>query len=412
MIVFREKEFVAPLIAGGLKLLGSMGAMTGISAVQGRQANKIAQQQGAEQIRIAQSQARQQMAEAKKQTELMAKQTKAYQQAAQSAAKNGALVQSPAQMQQQTFSITLKRKTFANPVVGLANKVAGSGVWKKVAGTKTYQNIRGFGKDLYEVGKKRGSAQKIADGLAMGATMAGGGYLVDKAIQADMKKNGMPVDTPQKQEKSKAKKVKSAILGGGAALAGTAGTLFMARKGKLTTANLKKGAGMVGKGFKNQFRLKDPTTGKKSILGPALTIGLPAMTGVSYMAQKKQMKDQVEQSERQYSIPLLRNLGKNIKKAGEKVIDAPAALFGFGKKGRQELSNQLLSVGINSGNPITKKVAKYVNPKKAIPGAIVGVGIGSFALKPFDIGDKAVRKPLETVDKKAYGYEKQQNQAV
>ena len=412
MIVFREKEFVAPLIAGGLKLLGSMGAMTGISAVQGRQANKIAQQQGAEQIRIAQSQARQQMAEAKKQTELMAKQTKAYQQAAQSAAKNGALVQSPAQMQQQTFSITLKRKTFANPVVGLANKVAGSGVWKKVAGTKTYQNIRGFGKDLYEVGKKRGSAQKIADGLAMGATMAGGSYLVDKAIQTDMKKDGMPVDTPQKQEKSKAKKVKSAILGGGAALAGTAGTLFMARKGKLTTSNLKKGAGMVGQGFKNQFRLKDPTTGKKSILGPALTVGLPAFTGISYMAQKKQMKDQVEQSERQYSIPLLRNLGKNIKKAGGKVIDAPAALFGFGKKGRQELSNQLLSVGMNSGNPITKKVAKYVNPKKAIPGAIVGVGIGSAAFKPFDIGDKAVRKPLETVDKKAYGYEKQQNQAV
>ena len=222
----------------------------------------------------------------------------------------------------------------------------------------------------------------------------------------------MPVDTPQKQEKSKAKKVKSAILGGGAALAGTAGTLFMARKGKLTTANLKKGAGMVGQGFKNQFRLKDPITGKKSILGPALTVGLPAFTGISYMAQKKQMKDQVEQSERHYSIPLLRNLGKNIKKAGGKVIDAPAALFGFGKKGRQELSNQLLSTGINSGNPITKKVAKWVNPKRAIPGAIVGVGIGSAAFKPFDIGDKAVRKPLETVDKKAYGYEKQQNQAV
>ena len=87
-------------------------------------------------------------------------------------------------------------------------------------------------------------------------------------------------------------------------------------------------------------------------------------------------------------------------------------LFGFGKKGRQELSNQLLSAGINSGNPITKKVARYVNPKRAIPGTIVGVGIGSLAFKPFEVGDKAVRKPLEAVDKKAYGYEKQQNQAV
>jgi len=399
MIVFREKEFVAPLVAalGGKLVTGTMVVGTGASVVQGSKANKEQQEANQQMAEQQQRQAKQMLAEEKKRTE-----------AYKEALKSGNITPPT----QQTFSITLKRKTFANPVVNLANKMAGSGVWKKVAGTKTYQNIRGFGKDLYEVGKKRGSAQKIADGLAMGATMAGGGYLVDKAIQTDMKKNGMPVDTPQKQEKSKAKKVKSAILGGGAALAGTAGTLFMARKGRLTTANIKKGAGMVGKGFKNQFRLKDPTTGKKSILGPALTVGLPAFTGISYMAQKKQMKDQVEQSERQYSIPLLRNLGKNIKKAGGKVIDAPAALFGFGKKGRQELSNQLLSVGINSGNPITKKVAKYVNPKKAIPGAIVGVGIGSAAFKPFDIGDKAVRKPLETVDKKAYGYEKQQNQAV
>jgi hypothetical protein len=399
MIVFREKVFVAPLIAalGGKLATGTMVVGTGASVVQGSKANKAQQEANQQMAEQQQRQTKQMLAEEKKRTE-----------AYKEALKSGNITPPT----QQTFSITLKRKTFANPVVNLANKMAGSGVWKRVAGTKTYKNIRGFGKDLYEVGKKRGSAQKIADGLAMGATMAGGGYLVDKAIQADMKKNGMPVDTPQKQEKSKAKKVKSAILGSGTALAGAAGTLFMARKGKLTTANLKKGAGMVGQGFKNQFRIKDPTTGKKSVLGPVLAVGLPAMTGVSYLAQKKQMKDQVEQSERQYSIPLLRNLGKNIKKAGGKVIDAPAALFGFGKKGRQELSNQLLSTGIKSGNPITKKVAKYVNPKKAIPGTIVGVGIGSFAFKPFEVGDKAVRKPLEAVDKKAYGYEKQQNQAI
>ena len=399
MIVFREKVFVAPLIAalGGKLATGTMVVGTGASVVQGSKANKAQQEANQQMAEQQQRQAKQILAEEKKRTE-----------AYKEALKSGNIT-APTQ---QTFSITLKRKTFANPVVNLANKMAGSGVWKRVAGTKTYKNIRGFGKDLYEVGKKRGSAQKMADGLAMGATMAGGGYLVDKAIQADMKKNGMPVDTPQKQEKSKAKKVKSAILGGGTALAGAAGTLFMARKGKLTTANLKKGAGMVGQGFKNQFRIKDPTTGKKSVLGPVLAVGLPAMTGVSYLAQKKQMKDQVEQSERQYSIPLLRNLGKNIKKAGGKVIDAPAALFGFGKKGRQELSNQLLSTGINSGNPITKKVSKWVNPKRAIPGTIVGVGIGSLAFKPFEVGDKAVRKPLEAVDKKAYGYEKQQNQAI
>lgn len=413
MVVFREKEFVAPLIAGGLKLLGSMGAMTGISAVQGRQANKIAQQQGAEQIRIANSQARQQMAEAKKQTELMAKQTKAYQQAAQSAAKNGALVQSPAQMQQQTFSITLKRKTFANPVVQgitkLANKAATSKAWTKFKGSKTGSNIIGFGKDLIEVGKKRGSAQKIADMTAMGATMAGGGYLVDKAIQADAKKSGIPIEPGQQpQEKKKSGVVKKAILGTGAA----AGTLLLARKGKLNAQTFKKGSKMLGEGFKNQFRLKDPNTGQKNILGPVLTIGFPAMAGVSYLTQKKQMKDQIEQSERQYSNAFVRNLGKRIALGKRKLVDAPAALMGFGRTNRKRLGNQLLSQAKTSGNPITQKMGELVNPKNALLGTAAGIGIGSLAFKPFDLGDKAVRKPLEKVDKKAYGYEKSQNQVV
>lgn len=413
MVVFREKIFFLPALGGALKLLGSMGAMTGISAIQGRQANKIAQQQGAEQIKIARSQARQQMAEAKKQTDLMAKQTEAYKQAAQSAAKNGALVQSPAQMQQQTFSITLKRKTFANPVVQgitkVANKAATSKAWTKFKGSKTGSNILGFGKDLIEVGKKRGSAQKIADMTAMGATMAGGSYLVDKAIQADAKKSGIPIESEQPQEKKKSGVVKKAILGTGAA----AGTLLLARKGKLNAQTFKKGGKMLGEGFKNQFRLKDPNTGKKSILGPVLTIGFPAITGVSYLTQKKQMKDQMEQSERQYSkSAFVRNLGKRMGNAGKKIIDAPAALMGFGKSGRQQLSNQFKSVGINSGNPITMKVSKLVNPKNALLGTAAGIGIGSLAFKPFDLGDKAVKKPLEKVDKKAYGYEKSQNQVV
>lgn len=409
MVVFREKIFFLPAIGGALKLLGSMGAMTGISAVQGHKANKIAQQQGAEQIKIAQSQARQQMAEAKKQTDLMAKQTKAYQQAAQSAAKNGALVQSPAQMQQQTFSITLKRKTFANPVVQgitkIANKAATSKAWTKFKGSKTGSNILGFGKDLIEVGKKRGSAQKIADMTAMGATMAGGGYLVDKAIQADAKKSGIPIESGQPQEKKKSGVVKKAILGTGAA----AGTLLLARKGKLNAQTFKKGGKMLGEGFKHQFRLKDPNTGKKNILGPALTIGIPALTGVSYLTQKKQMKDQMEQSERQYSSI---GMGKKLAVAGRKLVDVPAFVFGFGRKERKKLGNQFLDQAKISGNPITQKMAKIVNPKKAILGTGAGVLIGSAAFKPFDLGDKAVRKPLEKVDKKAYGYEKSQNQVV
>lgn len=391
MVVFREKEFVAPAIAlmGGPLGVGLMAGGTALSGIQGRKANKAQEEANKQMVEQQNRQAKLMLAEEKKRTE-----------AYKESLKNGN-VTPPVQSE---FSITLKRKTFATPVVQGITKT-----WTKFKGSKTGNNILGFGKDLIEVGKKRGSAQKIADMTAMGATMAGGSYLVDKAIQADAKKNGIPIESGQPQEKKKSGVVKKAILGTGAA----AGTLLLARKGKLNTQTFKKGGKMLGEGFKNQFRLKDPNTGKKSILGPALTIGIPALTGVSYLTQKKQMKDQVEQSERQYSkSAFVRNLGKRISNAGKKIIDAPAALMGFGKSGRQQLSNQFKSVGINSGNPITMKVSKLVNPKNALLGTAAGIGIGALAFKPFDLGDKVVRKPLEKVDKKAYGYEKSQNQVV
>jgi len=421
MVVFREKVFVLPLLArggallakigGGSKVAGAMNAASTGSMVGGlfqggkqmKQAEQLAAQQSRDMLRQQTMQKRMQEQSIKEQQRMVNK-----------AVKSGAPVSfNMPQPQQTTFSITLKRKTFANPVVQgitkIANKAATSKAWTKFKGSKTGSNILGFGKDLIEVGKKRGSAQKIADMTAMGATMAGGSYLVDKAIQADAKKSGIPIESEQPQEKKKSGVVKKAILGTGAA----AGTLLLAKKGKLNTQTFKKGGKMLGEGFKNQFRLKDPNTGKKSILGPALTIGFPAFTGISYLTQKKQMKDQIEQSERQYSkSAFVRNLGKRIGNAGKKIIDAPAALMGFGKSNRQELSNQFKSVGINSGNPITMKVSKIVNPKNALLGTFAGIGVGSLALKPFDLGDKAVRKPLEKVDKKAYGYEKSQNQVV
>ena len=399
MVVFREKEFVAPAIAlmGGPLGIGLMAGGTALSGIQGRKANKAQEEANKQMVEQQNRQAKLMLAEEKKRTD-----------AYKESLKNGNVTP----LVQSEFSITLKRKTFAKPgvqgIVG-AIKSTASGAWTKFKGSKTGSNILGFGKDLIEVGKTRGSAQKIADMTAMGATMAGGSYLVDKAIQADAKKNGIPIEPGQPQEKKKSGVVKKAILGTGAA----AGTLLLARKGKLNAQTFKKGGKMLGEGFKNQFRLKNPKTGEKNILGPVLTVGLPALTGVSYLTQKKQMKDQIEQSERQYSkSAFVRNLGKRMGNAGKKIIDAPAALMGFGKSGRQQLSNQFKSVGINSGNPITMKVSKLVNPKNALLGTVAGIGVGALAFKPFDLGDKAVRKPLEKVDKKAYGYEKSQNQVV
>lgn len=404
MVVFREKQFVGPALAlmGGPVGAGLMVGGTALSGIQGHKANKAQEESNQQMLEAQNRQVRMQAIEEKKRTEAYMK-----------SLKEGNITPPT----QSNFSITLKRKTFANPVVkgitGAANRLAESGMWKKFKSSKTGGNIVGFGKDLYNVGKKRGSGQRIADMTAMGATMAGLGYGVDKLIQADAKKSGIPVDIPEQQEKKKKGKVGKAILGTGAALGTTAGTLLLARKGKLNRATMKKGASMLGTGFKNQFRLKDPTTGKKNLLGPILTVGFPAASGISYLSQKKQMKDQMAQSEeRQYSNTFLRNLGKNVKEGAKKVIDAPAALMGFGKKNRQELSNQFKAAGIKSKNPITMKVSKIVNPKNALLGSAAGIAIGSLAFKPFDIGDKAVRKPLEKVDKKAFGYEKSQNQVV
>lgn len=407
-VVFREKNFVAPLIAaaGGPLMLGLMGGGTAISAVQGHKANKAAQEA-----------TEQQNEELRRQTALMAKQTQAYEKAAKDAARNGSLVQSPAMMQQTTYSITLKRKTFgvagsiSKVVKSAADKAAGSGAWKRFKSSKFGKNATGFANDLYEVGKKRGSGQKMADMFAAGSLMAGGSYLVDKAIQADKKKLGIETPEAPKEKKSGFKKVMGILGTAGTAAAGTAGTLVLARKGKLNKATLKKVGGAMKKGYKNSIiPPKDPKTGKIGFLAPAATVTIPALSGISYMTQRQQLKDQAQQSgeqERQYSkVPFKLKL----RNGARKVIDAPAAFFGFGEKNRQQLSQQLQKT--KSGSTWTQTASKLVNPKHIVPGAVVGVGLGSLAFKPFDAGDKAVRKPLEKVDKKAYGHEKQQNQVV
>lgn len=410
-VVFREKNFVAPLIAaaGGPLMLGLMGGGTAISAAQGHKANKAAQKAS-----------EQQTEELRRQTALMAKQTQAYEKAAKDAANNGSLVQSPAMMQQTTYSITLKRKTFgvagsiAKVVKSAAEKAAGSGAWKRFKGSKFGKNATGFAKDLYEVGKERGSGQKMADMFAAGSLMAGGTYLVDKAIQADKKKLGIETPEAPKEKKSGFKKAMGILGTAGTVAAGTAGTLVLARKGKLNRDTFKKAGNVLKTGYKNSIiPAKDPKTGKMAKgawVAPAMTVIFPATSGISYMTQRQQLKDQAQQSgeqERQYSkVPFKLKLRNGTRK----VIDAPASFFGFGEKNRQQLSQQLKNT--TSGSTWTETASKLVNPKHIVPGAAVGLGLGTLAFKPFDMGDKAVRKPLEKVDKKAYGHEKSQNQVV
>ena len=195
MIQFREKIYALPAIIAGL---GNAAMVAGVPL--SMKANKDQSEANAAQER-----------ELKRQTNLMAKQTKAYEEAAKSAAKNGSLVQSPAVMQQTTYSVTLKRKTktysIFSPVARGIRKVANSKTMDNVVNqlkqSKTVNNARDFGRDLIDIGKERGSGQKMANMMASGAIMAGTGYLTDKIIQADRKKLGAPVDTPEKEKKKK-----------------------------------------------------------------------------------------------------------------------------------------------------------------------------------------------------------------
>lgn len=398
MIIFREKDFAAPALAlvGGKIGLGFMAGGTAISAVQGHNANKQ------------QSKVNEEMAEEqRRQNQILAREEKKRTEAYQQSLKSGSVTPPT----QSTFSITFKSKEFGNPITGFltksANKLANSGAWKKVSGTKAYKNFRSTADDLYQVGKQRGSGQKIANTFAAGATMAGGGYLVDKAIQADMKKNGIPLNKQQEQDprEKKKKKIKNGILAGTAALGTTAGALVMARKGKLNTATFKKGANALGSGFKNQWKLKDDKTGKKSLLMPVMTVAFPAMSGVSYLTQKKQLKEQANQApqERQYSRSVLGKIGKGV---------GSFFLGEYNKAGRAKLGNQLVTQAAKSGNKTTMRLAKMVNPRNAVIGTAVGAGLMSTSFKPMTLGEKAVKKPLEKVDKNAFAYEKSQNQSV
>lgn len=387
MIQFREKIYVLPAVVAGL---GNAAMVAGVPL--SIKANKDQREANAAQER-----------ELKRQTNLMAKQTKAYEEAAKSAAKNGSLVQSPAVMQQTTYSITLKRKTktysIFSPVAKGIRKVANSktmdNVVNRLKQSKTAVNARDFGRDLIEIGKERGSGQKMANMMASGAIMAGTGYLTDKIIQADRKKLGAPVDTPEKEKKSLGKKIKNGVLIGAGTLGATAGTLMLARKGKLNRATMNSAWGKAKTMGKEAFKDAAGSPGKA-----ALAVGLgAAFPAVGYLSQRQQLKDQIKQSqseERQYATP------------AEKTPWYENWGFYMGKTSRGKLADQMTKPGRGVWMNKAAKVIRKTGPV----GILAGIGLASAKWKPFEWGDKAVRKPLEAVDKKAFAYEKSQNQPV
>lgn len=317
MIRFRQKEFVGAmaLIGGPIGLTATI-AGTGISAAQGKKANRIAQEQGeqaaAEQARANREMeriAKQQAADQKRALKQMARQqnpTIVPMMDTMNTINNQPPVSSPLDYRQNSYSNTsvlsnLFQKSFAK--VNLKNSGQTSyDVIKSLRGTKSKL-----------VGKNTGilTSDWLRGGLAMGAGMTGMSYLVDKGIQLDRKRSGMPeLEQKEVTEKEKRKKTRRLITtglgaaglvaGGVAAKRGALGSSWQNWANKnLTKQSLLNRAKAEPK--KMGKALKENAFNKGSLLfGGAFALS-PIMQHISEKkAYKEQIKDQQE-NQRTYS---------------------------------------------------------------------------------------------------------------
>ena len=446
MIKFKQKKFAAPLA-----LLGGSAAMNAISAL-GVGTSVAGMIQGGKQAKAAAAQ----------QEEAMAEQRRLQNQQIKAQAK-----------QNQQMMNTLKQVAKTNPAV--AGAAAGQqmgmmqGNFSVPASLVNAAKVaKGSIKDLAIVGKKMGAHKHLASSLALGTTAAGASYIVDKAIQADAKRNG--IDLGKGDEGGRKDSVKK--IGKVAAIAGTATLATLgAKKGMLgksvqNTVNkylTKNNAVKVGNTMKNAFKdqfvdskkLNAATTIKdkaKAVngLGIAITAGLAATPVVGYASNKKAMKEQAAASEEQrsYAIPTsaIGTLGKSVQKSAGKFIqkikpalmksttnatkssgpsvakfkEAPvrnvlgkvSGFFGGGgQQGTADFTEALRKQGAKSGNKFTQKAADFLGNHKTL--AVAGsVGVGLAMMKPFEYGNSAVRTVTKAVDKNATKYEDSQNKTV
>lgn len=277
MIEFRQKNFV-------IGLLASTAAGIGVSAVQTGKHHKQDQEQ-AEEFQ------RQQMKEQKKQNEALEKIAKA-------AEKDPTKAQMAAQtIQQRSYAVS------ASALKGVLQK----------GGQTVYEFARGINNS----GNGHQIKRVVGRGLAMGTTMAGIGYGVDKAIQADRKRlTGEEIKAPEVSKEEKQKKAKKTVAKVGTTALALGAAVYGAKKGhlgegfknlytkaaKATPQQWKSKAAGLGKeyakGFKEQFVKEN---GKVNVGGTAMTLGFGAMGGLSYLGERKQLKAQAAEQERKYS---------------------------------------------------------------------------------------------------------------
>ena len=380
MIKFRQKDFVAPLLAAGGRMLAGAAPSLALEGALGIAGNKAQAKANEEQTEIMQKQAREQKRQNEKMAEAMNK-------IAENSKNNPQVAQ---QAGSQISQVMMSQKEFARINLGGMKKI-----WGTIKNNPTFKNASGLAKDVGTIVKEnRGT---LISGTLAGGVLAGSSYITDKAIQHDMKKNGIPV-----------------------------------QKNYAVTGSILKGLKTAGK--ETWKAAKD----HKGMIVSMAALGA-APVGLGYMAEKQQLKDQVANTQQKtYSLKLksfgkfgwIKNTGKFFKNpikntkewwnkqplkntTGETILGFMSNMSGGGgREGVSKFGQRLQELGKKSGSTWSQKTGKFIvdHPKTALA-ASVPVGIGTMALT-WDAGEKLVRKGVKAADKNAYAYQESKEEQI
>lgn len=250
---------------------------------------------------------------------------------------------------------------------------------------------KSIGRDLFKASKAAGINSSIKGTLKTTAGITAAGYVVNKAIQRDMKKNGLDVD---------------------------------------------KSGNLVQK----QPQIKQQRA--YSIMGAAMTLGFEAPRYLSYKAEKKQLKNQIAATDqpsqkvvrpksvmdgqkrvpqRQFSVMGgIKSIPGNLKSGwntfnshrGQTITGGLMKAGSFGQFGTKNVQAFGRNLKLRSNNPYLNKAGQWIyNHKTAANVAALApaVAIGSTL---FTKSQKAMRKGMEKIDPNAYKYQKAKEQAA
>ena len=268
MLRFKQKEFWVGLALSAVSTAGGL--------IQGHKANKINQESAEAQLQQQKKMDRERLKLDKQQLEMNKK-------LANVAGQDPMAAATALQSQQKSYS-----NNFVKEGLGFV------------------KNVAGLSKD---------AGKRLLKTTAQGAVGVGAAYAVDKAIQRDAKKSGFDIayeDTEEDRERRKRNRRKRALkLGIGAST--LAGGVIAAKKGVLGE-DIKKASEAINKeniiktgkkvghyameGVKDLFTKKDKN-GKitPDYLGIAATAAPPVIPVIRYVSSKKQLKEQIKQSE-------------------------------------------------------------------------------------------------------------------